>query len=98
MKRIILASLLLLTAGCGGAFETTIVRKDIVESRIEYRDCRNENSCSEDGFIQVTIPKCYRLGFSDLGGEILACVPKKVWDRTELGEVWHDKSMEDKSR
>lgn len=75
-----------------------VVRKDVVEPSIEYVDCREQPECGGDGFIKVTKPKCYRLGFSDLGGEILGCYPKKVWDRSEVGEVWHSKSLEEKSR
>ncbi len=96
MKMIMLAALPLILAGCG-MFESTIVRKDIVEPYTEYIQCQVE-TCGKDGFIEVRRPTCYRLGFSDLGGEILECVPKKVWDRTELGEVWHSDSMREKSQ
>lgn len=96
IKRIIILAVMLGVGSCG-VFELTIVRKDVVESYTEYVECKVEG-CGEDGFIEITRPKCYRLGFSDLGGEILECVPKRVWDRTELGEVWHSESMREKSR
>lgn len=98
IKQISMAVLVLGLSACGNMFEMTIVRKDVVESYKEYVDCRDQPGCGNDGFIEVERPKCYRLGFSDLGGEILGCYPKRVWDRSEVGEVWNSNTLQEKSK
>lgn len=91
MKKIILIPLILALTAC-----TPVVDDKYYVPKFErdHEECfrSSKYGCQEGKQLRVEVPECWRLIIDEGMNSGDVCVPKDVWEKTQVGQEWTDET------
>lgn len=91
IKKLLIPAMLLTLTGCTA---TVVDKYHMPEFERDHEECfqSSRQGCLNGKNMRVKVPECWRLEIQDGMTSDHICVPKDIWEKTEIGHEWTDET------